>query len=481
MDEILKTSAIGLAKMIREGQVTSLEVVQAYIDQAKKVNPLINAIVKDRYELALLEAKDVDERIRAGKDLDLPLLGVPCSIKELFAVKGMPQTGGLQIRRHFLPEKDATVVARLRAAGAIPIGVTNVSVLALHYESNNKFYGQTNNPYDLSRIPGGSSGGEGAILATGGAAFGLGTDIGGSIRMPAFFCGIFGHKPGSAIVPNTGEFPVCNDIRGKHYEGVGPLSRYAEDLMPILKIIAGPDGVDPSVEKQTLGNVDDVKMNDLTFYYVNHTNLHEDVKKAQDKTIEALKQTGAPVKEIPLGKFKHSFDVLVASLATVLPNAEILEELEQGGRKINLVKELGKEIFGRSEYPLYLILICLLGEISNTLAKGHTKKYYEIGEVFRQETNDLLGKKGVLIYPTHPYPAVKHGQGIRYLSRAGFTGIFNILHCPATAIPVGFSREGLPVGIQAVARSGSDHLTIAVAKYLEEQGFKWIPPKLSGL
>ena len=481
MDKILTTSATGLAKLIREGEVTSLEVVKAYIDQAKKVNPLINAIVRDRYELALLEAKDVDERVRAGVDLDLPLLGVPCSIKELFAVKGLPQTGGLQSRRHFLPEKDSTVVARLKAAGAIAIGVTNVSVLALHYESNNKFYGQTNNPYDLSRIPGGSSGGEGAILAAGGAAFGLGTDIGGSIRMPAFFCGIFGHKPGSALVPNTGEFPICEDVRAVLYEGIGPMSRYSEDLMPILKVLAGPDGEDLSVRPSKLGDVDNVKMRDLTFYYINHKNLHEDVKKAQDRAVEELKRSGALVKEIPLGKFEKAFDIFVASLSTVMPNQEIMAILEQGGPKISLVRELVKEVFGRSEYPFYLILNCLIGQLSNTLAKGYAKKYYEIGEEFRQEIDHLLGAKGVLIYPTHPYPAVKHGQGMRYLSRVAFAGIFNILHCPATAIPAGFSGEGLPVGVQVVSRRGNDHLTIAVAKHLEAQGFRWAAPKLSGL
>jgi len=478
MNTLLKTSAIQLAKMIREGKVTSEEVVKTYVDQAKKVNPFINAIVKDRYELAIREAKDVDQRIKAGLDDVPPLLGVPCSIKELLALKSMPQTGGLLARKHFIAETDATVVARLKAAGAIPIGVTNVPVMGFHYESRNKVYGQTNNPFNLTRIPGGSSGGEGAIISSAGAAFGLGADIGGSIRIPAFFCGIFGHKSSSGLVPATGHFPYPEDIRARRYLGFGPMTRFSEDLMPILKIIAGPDNLDDSTEKMKIGDPEKVKIPELIFYYVDHKHLHEDVKKAQDKSIQALRKSGAQIKEIPVGKFKKSFDIFLSSLVTTIPT-ERAREILGSGRKINAGSELFKEVFGRSEFPFYIIINLILSTLTDSIGKDRAKKYFEMGEVFREEFADLLGDNGVLIYPTHPYPAVKHGEGVKHLQRVGYTGIFNILHNPSTAIPMGLSHEGLPVGIQAVARKGNDHLTIAVAQYLENQGYGWIPPKLA--
>lgn len=480
MDRLLKTSAIGLAKMIREGSVTSVEVVKTYIEQAKKVNPSINAIVKDRYELAIMEAKDADLRIKAGIDHDLPLLGVPCTIKEMFSLAGMPLTVGLLSRRHIISQEDATAVARLRRAGAIPIGVTNVPVLALHFETNNKLYGQTNNPYNLAHIPGGSSGAEGAIISAAGSAFGLGSDIGGSIRVPAFFCGIFGHKPSSTLVPNTGQYPVDPDIRAKQFLCSGPLTRFSEDLMPILKIIAGPDDLDISVEKMDIGHVEKVKIANLKYYYVEHQNLHEDVKNAQDRAVQAVKKSGAVVQEIPLGRFKQAFDIFLASIATVIPDSDVRKVLREES-EINLFSEFVKEIFGRSEFPFYILLNLLLGKFSGMFGKGNREKFFELGEIFRQEINDLLGTDGVLIYPTHPYPAVKHGKAIQHIQRFGFTGIFNILHCPSTAIPAGLNSEGLPVGIQAVSKKGNDHLTIATAKYLEAQGFKWIPPKLSDL
>ncbi len=478
MNPLLKTSAISLAKMIREKKKSAEDVVKTYITQAKKVNPALNAIVKDRYELALKEAKDVDQHLKERLNEEQPLLGVPCSIKELYALTGMPQTGGLVYLKNNISKEDATVVSRIKAAGAIPIGVTNVPALALHYESRNKVYGQTNNPYNLAHIPGGSSGGEGAIISAAGAAFGLGSDIGGSIRMPAFFCGIFGHKPSSGLVPTTGHFPYFEDVRARRYLGLGPMTRTAKDLMPILKVIVGPDGLDESTEKMKLGDEKKVKIPELTYYYINHKNLHKDVKKAQDNAIRALKDSGATVQEIPLGKFKYSFDIWLSSIVTVIPSRKFREILG-GGKAIYPLKELIKEVFGKSDYPFYIILNMLIATITDHVGKRRAKKFFEMGEVFRNELDKLLGKNGILIYPTHPYPAVKHGRGAFYLTRVGFTGIFNILHTPATAIPMGFSQEGLPVGIQAVARKGNDHLTIAVACFLEDQGFGWIPPKLA--
>ena len=184
-----RDSAQSLARALRAGAISSLELVEAHMERIRRANPAMNAMVRERFSAARAEARAVDAAMGGGEDLP-PLAGLPCSIKECFALRGMPQTSGLVARRGWLAHEDAPAVARLRAAGAIPLGVTNVSELCMWMESANKLYGRTGNPYNPDRIVGGSSGGEAAVVAAGGAVFGLGSDVGGSIRMPAFFNGM---------------------------------------------------------------------------------------------------------------------------------------------------------------------------------------------------------------------------------------------------------------------------------------------------
>ena len=218
--------------------MTSRAVVEAHIARIEAVNPTINAVVAKRYDDARAEADAADARMAAAARPDEALrcryLGVPCTIKECFALTGMPQSSGLVARKGVVASDDATTVARMRAAGAIPLGVTNVSELCMWYESNNRVYGRTNNPYDPSRIVGGSSGGEGAIIGAGGSPFGLGSDVGGSIRMPAFFNGVFGHKPTGGLVPGSGQYPEAHG-EGARIVATGPLARRAADLWPLVK------------------------------------------------------------------------------------------------------------------------------------------------------------------------------------------------------------------------------------------------------
>lgn len=228
-------SAVALARRIRERSVTARAVVDAHIAHLERCNPTLNALVADRFAEARAEADLADEAVRRGAPLG-PLHGVPCTIKEAFALTGMPNTSGLVARKGLRATRDATAVQRLRAAGAIPLGVTNVSELCMWMESDNRVYGRSNNPYDPRRIVGGSSGGEGAVVGAGGAPFGLGSDIGGSIRMPAFFNGVFGHKPSAGLVPGSGQFPMATGAATR-YLTTGPLARRAEDLYPLLSVM----------------------------------------------------------------------------------------------------------------------------------------------------------------------------------------------------------------------------------------------------
>src|SRR5437660_6870389 len=206
MDELIYASATSLAQAIRDKRVSSQEVVEAYIHRIEAVNPQLNAVVQLTAETALTQARQADVALARG-EITGPLHGVPITIKDSFDTRGVISTAGTKGRTSYVPQQDATAVARMRAAGAILLGKTNLPELSLAYESNNLIYGRTNNPYDLSRTPGGSSGGESAIIAAGGSPLGLGTDAAGSIRWPAHCCGIVGIKPTRGRVPMTGAFP----------------------------------------------------------------------------------------------------------------------------------------------------------------------------------------------------------------------------------------------------------------------------------
>src|SRR5581483_1087358 len=238
MTALTERSALELARAIREQEVSALEVVEAHIGRLQDTNDRVNALAADRFEQARAEAAQADQRVRAEAAAELPpLLGVPFTIKETIALAGMPQSAGLVARRDYRSSATAPVITRLTDAGAIPLGVTNTSELTLWIESENRIYGRTNNPYDASRAAGGSSGGEGAAVGSGGSPFGVGSDIAGSIRVPAMFCGVFGHKPSPGLIPNAGMYPPTPGEAARMLQ-VGPLTRRAEDLMPLLRIMA---------------------------------------------------------------------------------------------------------------------------------------------------------------------------------------------------------------------------------------------------
>ncbi|XP_063026270.1 fatty-acid amide hydrolase 2 isoform X2 [Melospiza melodia melodia] len=318
---LLLLPARRLAELLRARQVACVEVVEAYVERIKEVNPLINAVVKDRFEEALQEARQVDKLLAESPGDDcleekFPLLGVPITVKEAFSLYGMPNTSGLVNRRNVIATSDATVVARLKQAGAIPLGVTNCSELCMWYESSNRVYGRTNNPYDLQRIVGGSSGGEGSVLAAAGSVVGVGSDIGGSIRMPAFFNGVFGHKPTTGVVPNDGQFPNAQGVRTS-YLCTGPMCRYAEDLEPVLRVMAGP-----GVSKLKLN--EKVSLEKIKFHCMDHDGgsifvspVDKEILQAQKKVVEHLESDlGVQVQHVAIHKMKYSFQIWSAMMSS---------------------------------------------------------------------------------------------------------------------------------------------------------------------
>src|SRR6201747_2175475 len=257
-DNITSASAGELASAIRSKTLSSKAIVEAHLDRIAKVNPKLNAIVQLTADAAGKEADEADAALARGQ-IKGPLHGVPVTIKDTLETSGVICTGGTKGRANFVPKADATAVARLRGAGAIVLGKTKVPELAGALESDNLVYGRTNNPYDLARTPGGSSGGESAIVAARGSPLGLGTDARGSIRVPAHFCGLAAIKPTSGGGPRTGQFPQPMGAREPVFH-VSLIARHVEDLALALPIISGPDYRDHSIVGMPLGNPGNVKL-----------------------------------------------------------------------------------------------------------------------------------------------------------------------------------------------------------------------------
>ncbi len=475
MDPALSDSALALAGQIRRGERSSREIVEAHIARVEAVNPRLNAVVAARFEQARAEADDADRRVQAGADGLPPLWGVPCTIKESFALEGMPNSSGLLSRARVVAERDAVTVARLRSAGAIPLGVTNTSELCMWMESANRVYGRTGNAYDPRRIAGGSSGGEGAIVGAGGSPFGLGADIGGSIRMPAFFNGVFGHKPTGGLVPGTGQYPLSqNDAL--RYLCTGPIARRAEDLMPLLRILAGPDGEDAECRPIPLGDPGEVSIAELTVLDVRGNGavrVSDELQTAQAGAAEALARLGARVETTRLPGLEHSLDLWSSMMhaAASTPYAELLG----AGRRVWAVLELLRWLVGRSPYTLPSIGLVALERLSG-LAEGRVARFVELGRRLKAELAARLGPRVVMLYPSYPSSAPRHGWPLLWPIRWQYTAVINVLELPATQVPLGLGRGGLPLGVQVVGLHGHDHVTIAVAQALERSLGGWVPP-----
>jgi fatty acid amide hydrolase 2 len=453
-----------------------VEVVQLHINRIREVNGALNAVVRDRFDEALLEARRADERLhREGPDGLPPLHGVPCTIKECFQLTGMPNSSGLVARRDVVASEDATAVHRLRQAGAIPLGVTNVSELCMWWETSNLVYGRTSNPYDTRRIVGGSSGGEGAIVGAGGVPFGLGADIGGSIRMPAFFNGVFGHKPSGRRVPNTGQYPLPEE-KALRYNCTGPLARRAEDLWPLLRILAGPDGHDAECTEMPFGDPATVDLKGMPVLVVEeHPTLRAtaEVRDSVRRAGDALSDAGARVTPGRIDGLRHALDIWSTALAEARTP---FEQLLGSGEPLSPGRELLRWLFRRSPYTIPAITLVLIERFVRQSPK-RAAQATAAGVALRRELHERIGE-GVLLFPTHPTVAPLHGVPLLRPFWFAYTPVFNIMELPVTAVPLGLNRSSLPLGVQVVGGPAADHRTIAVALELERRLGGWvIPPR----
>ncbi|CAJ0962849.1 unnamed protein product, partial [Mesorhabditis belari] len=483
-DELLQISATQASDMIRKREITSIALVETFIRRIEQINRTINAVVLPNFDEARVKAREIDERLdEMGEDQrDLlintePLLGVPFTLKDCIEVGGLPCSNGIYSRRYTKAEKDATVVERLKSAGGIVLAVTNVPEVCMWWESVNTIYGRSHNPYDTRRITGGSSGGEAALVASAATACGVGSDIGGSIRMPAFFNGVFGLKPTPGIVPLEGHMP--GPIPGYRAQmlRIGPICRFAEDLSIMLKVMGGKAAVDLRLDEP-------VQMRKLKIFYMEGLNtplvenLHDDMKYSLQRAVKYFVRkydlTSIRV-DLPLAHLAVEY-FLVSMYTEGEPTFK--EHLADLKGSINCWLELMKWPLGKSQHTLPALITGLIDRPQGPFNESLVKELRYKRDQLAREIKELLGSDGILLFPSFPHTAPYHHQPLLKPLNFAYTGLFNALALPVVQCPMGLAKNGMPLGVQVVGAPGSDRTLIACAKDLEEGFGGWVPPTL---
>ena len=471
---LTERSAASLAASIRAGEVSSREVVEAHIGVLERAQARTGAVAYERFADARREADAADARIAAEPAGDLPpLLGVPCTIKESIAVEGMPNAAGLVARRDRRAETTAPAAQRLLDSGAVLLGMTNTSELTMWIETNNRLYGRTRNAYDPRRTAGGSSGGEGAAVGSGGSPVGLGSDIGGSIRLPAFFNGVFGHKPSPGLIPNTGQFPVAHGD-ARRLLTIGPLARRAEDLMPVLRVVTGPDGDDDLAREVTLGDPAQVVLRGLEVIVSDDASwlpVKGELRDARERAAGALAHAGASVRTQSMRSLRRALELYLFSLqaGAGVTMAELLEQ--EGVDPVRLRHALRRG----SPHTIPTLLLLYAERVFGRAPPRRVQRAVDAGRALAREVEAVLGD-GVLLHPPHPRVAPRHGRTVGRPWVITPTAVFNLLGLPVTQVPLGLNGDGIPVGVQVAAAPDNDHVTIAVAQELERTFGGWRPP-----
>ena len=457
--------------MVKSKAVSPTELLDAHIDRINAVNRAINAVVVDRFDDARAEAKAAEKAVMAGDPVG-PFHGVPCTVKEYMEMVGLPNTGGIMALKHKIGVVEAPVVSRVRQAGAIVMGLTNVPEGGLWMEADSKVYGRASNPWNVRHTPGGSSGGEGAIVAAGGSPFGLGADIGGSIRIPAAFCGTVGHKPTGGLVPSTGHFPGVDAPLARTL-CLGPLTRHTEDLMPLLRILAGPDGQCPGVRPFELGDPAAVNLKDLTVFRLDAGRwpfMRDCMVKGIDDAAASLEARGARIEHLDVRGLARGVEIWAAKLEEASPETNY-GHIISPDRPFKPYRELFKLLLGRSRHTLPAVVMCAAEDLTR-LVPNMARSMIELGDRLQDKISRALGQDGVFLYPPYTRTAPRHRMALATPFDPACTCIFSVMEFPITVVPVGFS-DGLPVAVQVGANHGQDHLAIAAARALEQELGGW--------
>jgi amidase len=476
-------NAADLVRALAAKQISSLELTDAVIARIEALDQPINAVVVRDFDRARQAAKAADALLARGATG--ALLGLPMTVKELFGIAGLPTTWGNPKFRDWTAPVNSLVITRLKAAGAVILVKTNVPFLARDYQSYNEIFGTTNNPWDLGRTPGGSSGGAAAALAAGFVALELGSDIVGSLRCPAHFCGVFAHKPSLDLVPLRGAGPPGVPplpVRGG-LAVAGPMARSAADLALELGVIAGPDELSEGVGYKLA--LPPARHQDLPSFRVLVVDTHPlcptavSVRDALDQLADRLGRVGAKV----------------ARASPLLPDlaeaARVHFELLTAGRAADLPADVYHRIGGAAK-ALPADDDSLAGAEVRGFALSHRDWILATRTQGRmqQQWRELAKSFDVVLCPATPTPAFPHdhaseqetrrlnidGKEIRYRNQMVWSSMATLLGLPATVAPIGHSAEGLPIGVQIIGPSLEDRTTIAFAGLVEREFGGFIPP-----
>lgn len=488
MDEILRLGALELAAKIREKKYTPLEVTEAYIQRTKKMNPKINALVEDNFEGALADAKTKTDALKKDPSLaeKQKLYGVPFTVKEMIAIEGFLRTAGNIHHRERRADFTAPIVQRTLDEGAILLGTSNVPELGFWFETSNAVYGTTSNPYNYKKTAGGSTGGEGALIASSCSVFGLGSDVGGSVRIPAFFCGVFGHKPTNKTIPFTGHFPHTPESLSRmpteNYPltTMGIMTRKASDLDFLMRLYSYPDQWDKEVTKKDWLKSPRTSLKGLRVFICPNPNIFltrrvdGELQEAVTQTGRYLEQLGATLIDFDENFFSKSLKIWGSALTG--EKNKTFEGKLSSSTGVNLTKEFINIIQGQARHTFPALATVLLERAMAKLSIEQKGVSNEL-EDMKRKFNDLLGDDGILIIPPHSRVAPDHRQVVMTPFDFVYAGIFNALQVPAVSIPTGLNKNGLPLGIQVVATPFNDHLTLGLAQVLEKAFGGWVPPK----
>jgi len=468
MSDLTCLSAVAMAEQIRQKKLSPVELVEAHLNRIEKLNPKLNAFVQVDVEGARRHARTAENALAHGERMG-PLHGVPITIKSSIEVKGLRCEAGSKLRAGIVAAEDAPLVSRLRKAGAIILGNTNAPELLMAWETDNLLYGRTNNPWDLSRTPGGSSGGEAAAIAAGCSAGGVGSDGGGSIRVPAHFSGICGLKPTPGRIPATGHFPTS--VGPFALLGVvGPMARTVADLKVLFDVMQGPDDGDPSAAPVPVRWPPCDQLKKLRIGYFEddgRTPVTAETRAAVRDAADALKRAGFEVEPFRPEGFESARKLWWQFFG--IAGGMLLGSLTKG-REAELSP--------------------ILREFSSWVAAepSHTGQTlldsWIMRDVVRTQVFSQMREYPILLCPVASIPAFHHGerswnidgQTVNYLDAWSYTEWFNLLGTPAAAIPFGRSDEGLPIGVQIVARPWEEELVLSVAAELEGQRGEWRAP-----
>ena len=441
-------SARAVIARIAAGDLSALEACNSAIERIESRDAAINAVVVRDFDRARASARACDDRLRSGERL--PLMGLPMTVKDTLDVAGLPSTWGVERWRDFRPSEDSVVVVRLKAAGAVILGKTNVPPMLADWQASNGVYGRTTHPLNASLGPGGSSGGSAAAVAAGMVALEVGSDIGGSIRVPAAICGVFGHKPSLGLIPTRGHQIPGSDGAADMLNVVGPLARTADDLQLALDILSGPAIDDPwsgRLEQKTclLAGLSGCRMLVLDA----HPSVDTDstIRRAIGRLADRAKAVGASVTTSSplLPDLETANQAYVALVRTIFFRQRGLPAPIQTYDWFDALDQRAR--VQRQWHRLFADFDVVVAPAFGTLAYPHV-------DPIDMQTSTLM----------------IDGERTRYGRQLAWPGVATLPGLPATAVPVGQSDDGLPIGVQVIGAYLGDRTTISVANWLNQLG-----------